>query len=318
MRRLMLPCLLALAACSGADGTPPQSAGVRAPADVLIADQRVFPESLSADSAGTLYIGSVKGNVYRSIGGAPAEPWIRLSTENPAPSILGVLVDERSNTLWLCSVPSFTGPRGQGISELRAFDLNTGAAKGRYPFPDPKPGACNDIAVDASGTAFVTDTPNGRILTLAPGASELQLFAADASMKGIDGLAFAEDGTLYINNVQTHEMARIDRGPDGRFAGVTKLNVSMQLNGPDGLRPLGGNRFIQAEGPAGRVSEVTINGDRADVRVLREGLESSAGAAPAGSVAYATEGKINYLFDPKLKDQDPGEFRIRVIPLESR
>ena len=32
--------------------------------------------------------------------------------------------------------------------------------------------------------------------------------------------------------------------------------------------------------------------------------------------AYAIEGKIGYLVDPKLKGQDPGPFRIIAIPLK--
>jgi hypothetical protein len=49
--------------------------------------------------------------------------------------------------------------------------------------------------------------------------------------------------------------------------------------------------------------------------VLREGLNSSPGVTPVGGTAYAIEGKIRYLIDPKLKGQDPGPFVIRAIPL---
>ena len=40
---------------------------------------------------------------------------------------------------------------------------------------------------------------------------------------------------------------------------------------PDGLRAAGPRTLIQAEGQ-GRVAEITINGNRADVRVLQDGL----------------------------------------------
>jgi hypothetical protein len=115
--------------------------------------------------------------------------------------------------------------------------------------------------------------------------------------------------------VTLHTMVRVELRSDGSMGRLTNLQLSQPVAGPDGLRPIGGNRFLQAEGPGGRITEVTIEGDSARIRTLREGLNSSPGVTLAGNTAYAIEGKIGYLFDPKLKGQDPGEFRILAIPL---
>ena len=71
----------------------------------------------------------------------------------------------------------------------------------------------------------------------------------------------------------------------------------------DGFRLIEGSRFLLAEGTSGRIDEVTIAGDRATIRVLREGLNSSPGVTLVGDTAYASEGKIGYLIDPKLKGE---------------
>ena len=48
---------------------------------------------------------------------------------------------------------------------------------------------------------------------------------------------------------------------------------------------------------------------------------SSSSSSPApgvtriGSIGYATEGKISYLFDPALRDKNPDPFIIRAFPL---
>lgn len=310
--------LLATIAALALTGGP---AAAETPAgDIRIADTRVFPESVTVDSRGRIYAGSFKGTIYRSLpGSGVAEPWITPTAGNGILAILGVFADDRTGTLWACSIPAtITDPPKTGRSELMAFDLETGEQKGRYPLPDPDPAACNDIAIDAGGTVFATDTPNGRILTLAPGAEALEVLAADDALRGIDGLAFDGDGTLYINNVQKNLLQRVDRAADGSYAGLTTLTTSLPLSGPDGLRSLGGNRFLQAEGPIGRITEVTIEGDSARIQALKEGLDGSAGVTPAGAVAYATEGKIGYLVDPKLKGQDPGEFHLRAVPLEAQ
>jgi sugar lactone lactonase YvrE len=302
-----------------ATGAPAHAAPPVAP-DIRIADRDVFPESLSADRMGRLYVGSAKGIVFRTAPrGNVAQPWIRPDTANGILSILGVLVDERSRTLWICSSPMpFRQPPVTGVSAVIAFDLHNGRLKGRYPFPAPAASACNDITIATDGTLYASDTPNGRIFSLRPGAKELTLFAQDDRLKGIDGIAFSGTGTLYANNVQANAMLRVDRRSDGAFAGVTPLVLSQPVGAPDGLRLIDGNRFLQAEGGSGRITEVRIDGDRADITVLRDGLDSSPGVTPGRGRVYAVEGKIRYLIDPKLKGQDPNPFLIRAIPLPPR
>jgi len=284
--------------------------------DVVIDDVHVYPESLSADRAGRLYIGSVKGVVYRTApDGDRAEPWIRPTVENGILSLLGVLVDEKRRTLWLCSSPMpFRTPPAVGTSSLMAFDLATGKQKANYPFPAPT-SACNDMTVAADGSVYATDIPNGRLFVLRPGAKALALFAQDAKLKGVDGIAFSASGQLYVNNIQTQQMLRVDRNKDGSFKGLTNLTLSQPINGPDGLRLIGGNRFLQVEGNGGRATIVTITGDKAEIQVIRDGLESSAGIAPARGRAYVVDGKIGYLVAPALKGKEPGAFIAHAIPL---
>lgn len=295
-----------LAACAHAQGPLP---------DIRIMDTQVFPESLSAASDGTVYIGSVAGNVYKAEpGSAEAHAWIRHSPENGILAILGVLADEQSNTLWLCSAPNFFGPeRSEGVSSVMAFDLASGAQKGNYPFPDG--GTCNDITVAEDGTVLATDTPGGRILALAPGASELRVFGQSDLLRGIDGIAFSGDWTLYANNVQTQKIYRIAVNADNSMGALTDLKLSHELGGPDGMRLIEGNHFIQAEGTIGRLSVVTIEGDNATMTVIDDALESSPGATMVGSTAYVLESNIQYLLNPDLRGQEPPAFMVLARPL---
>jgi sugar lactone lactonase YvrE len=285
--------------------------------DVRIDDVNVYPESLSAGPDGALYIGSMKGIVFRARPrAAMAEPWIQPTAGNGILSILGVLADARSRTLWICSSPSpLRSPPAVGVSALMAFDLKTGAQKGAYPFPAPA-SACNDITIGRDGSAYATDTPNGRIFVLKPGAKALEPFAEDARLKGIDGIVFSGSGVLYANIVSRGALVRIDRGPDGKSKGLTELKLSQPVAGPDGFRLIAGHRFLLAEGNSGRIDEVAIEGDAASIKVLKEGLVSPPGVTRVGRTVYALEGKILYLIDPKLKGQSPGPFFARAIPLD--
>jgi sugar lactone lactonase YvrE len=287
----------------------------REPGDIRIDDTTVFPESVTSSADGTVYVGSVKGNVYRAMpDSSVAQAWIRHSPENGILTILGVLADDAHNTLWLCSAPNFFGPeRSEGVTALHAYDLQSGEQKGKWDFPGG--GTCNDITIAADGTAFASDTAGGRILTLAPGATELTVWGADPALVGIDGLAFSGDGVLIVNNVRQNQLIRVDRNADGSMGALKVLTLDTELGGPDGLRLVSGNRFIQAEGTVGRVHFADIDGDNATITILNETLESSPGVTVVGNTAYAIESNIKYLLDPNLKGQEPEVFVLEAITL---
>jgi len=284
--------------------------------DIRIMDTQVFPESITSTADGTVYAGSVKGIVYKAMpGSAEALPWIEHSEANGILTILGVLADEKSQTLWLCSAPNFFGPeRSEGVSSVMAFDLASGTQKGVYPFPEG--GVCNDVTVAEDGTVFAADTPNGRILALDPGSAALRVFGQSDLLRGIDGIAFSADWTLYANNVQTNGIYRVGVTADNTMGELTALTLSHELGGPDGMRLIDGNRFIQAEGTVGRLGIVTIEGDAATLTVLKEDLTSSPGATVVGNTAYVIESNIQYLLNPDLKGQEPEAFMLYAVPLE--
>lgn len=302
-------------ACVAATG----GRALAAPAtDVLIDDRDVFPESITSTRAGDLIVGSVKGNLYRAAKGADkATVWVRPDAVNGLQSVFGVLADDRHGLLWVCSVPNpFQPPVAGAVAELVALDLATGALRARYAFPPPR-SVCNDMTVAKDGSVYAADTQNGRILKLAGGKGRLEPWGEADVLKGIDGIAFAADGTLYANNVQKNTLLHVGIAKGGGMGDVTVLKLDEKLGGPDGMRLEDGHRFLLAEGTTGRISEVTLTKEAATMRTLRSGLNSSPGVTRVGDTAYAIEGKIGYLVDPKLKGQDPNPFKIIAIPLKA-
>jgi sugar lactone lactonase YvrE len=288
------------------------------PASVTIDGSRVYPESLTADAAGNLYNGSNGGTIYRAKAGSnSAEPWIVPDAKNGLRSLFGVFVDDKRGLLWACDNPNLF-KRETGTSTLRAFSLKTGQLSAAYDFPTDGPAACNDIAIDKGGALWVSETTGGRIFVLRPRAKDLELFAKSADLVGIDGIAIAGDGAIYINNVRKQLFQRIERKADGSFDRLTTLATSLPLDGPDGLRALGGNRFLQGEGPGGRVALIDVHGNSATVTPVASGLDGPVGVAAVGRTAYAIEGKIGYLLDPKLKDKSPDPFIIHTFRLPKK
>jgi hypothetical protein len=308
MKTSMILALLLIAALAPA-GTP---------RDIGFDDTRVFPESLGASRDGTLYIGSRKGIVYRARPGETlATPWVEPSPENGLLTILGVLPDDRAGWVWVCSVPAPSRePPAPGTSALMAFDMRTGEQRLDLPFPAPA-SVCNDISLAKDGTAYISDTPNGRIFRVRPETSSLELFVQDEQLRGIDGIVFSGDGTLYANSVTSNQLWRIAIDPSGHVGAITQLTPSQPLKGADGFRLIRGNAFLLAENAAGRLDEVHISGDRATISVIKQGLDTPTSAIAVGRTIYGVERKIEFVNNPSFKGKDPGPFKVFALPLPS-
>ncbi len=262
--------------------------GAQGRTEVTITDTGPQAENLTSSQDGSIFFGSTaKGTIYRAAPGSPqAEPWIQGSTAGLT-NVLGVLADDKTSTLWVCQ--NSTGGRGSapvvGQTALRSFDLKSGVAKGTYNFPS-NGGVCNDMAVAPDGTVYATESFANRIHRLKPGAKELDLWVpAEPRLAGVDGIAILADGAVYVNTFFAGLLFRIPVNADGSAGALVPIELSMPLTRPDGLRTVGSQTMIQAEGQ-GRLTELTITGNRAEVRVLREGLTAATGVTLVGNTAF--------------------------------
>jgi sugar lactone lactonase YvrE len=299
------------------------TAAAAAPAEISIPGDHTFPESITGTSDGTLYIGSLgDGAVYRvPPGGSAAEPFVAKGSSDLL-SVIGVLADENSGTLWVCSSDlsgaGVTVPTGKKPTMLKALDLKTGAEKGSVALPGDKQ-FCNDIAIGKDGAAYVTDSLNPTILRLKPGATAFEVWAKDDRFGGegfnLDGIAFGSDGSLYVNTYNTHRLFRVAVGADGAAGTVTELKPSQPLDHPDGMRMLGHNTFLMIEG-AGRLDRVTVDGDTAKIEVLKDGMKVPVSVWQVGDTAWALEGQLDLLFDPAKKGMKPDPFRAIAVSVK--
>ncbi len=293
------------------------SSAMAAPAAlVTVDDTRPFPESLTSDKAGDIFFGSMtKGTIYRSrSGSATAVPWIS-SAISGMNAVLGVYADDKSNTLYACSIAGGAPPeKAATLSALRAFDLKTGDPKAAYPMVGAGKALCNDVAVAKDGSLYVADTIGGTIQRLKKGSTALEVWIKDPRLAGADGIAEGGDGAIYVNTFTTSRFFKVPVGKDGAAGEIVELKPSLPLDHPDGLRSIGGMKFLQAEGNAGRITEVTISGDQATLKPLKSELGLTSVTVARGK-AWALNSKLAYRNDPKLKDQDPGAFAAEAFDL---
>jgi hypothetical protein len=283
--------------------------------EITLPGTRLFTESITSTKDGTLIVGSLgKANVSRiPYGTTTVTEWIKPGA-NGLNAVYGVYADEKFKTLWVCS-DHYDDGTGDPPS-VKSFDLKTGAPKGSYTLPGDVT-FCNDIAVAGDGTAYITDTRQGSVVMLKPGAKELEVAAKDPLLAGADGLAFGEKTVLFVNSVTMGKLLRVDLGPDGKSKSVTELKLSQTLTRPDGMRTIGKNRLLMAEN-SGNMDIVTFSGpggQNAGIKVIKSGLEATPAVTATRGMAWIAEGKLNYRNDPTLKDKDPGTFKIYAVPL---
>ncbi|HEY4032045.1 MAG TPA: hypothetical protein VGM25_16990 [Caulobacteraceae bacterium] len=282
--------------------------------DITVNDTRVFPESITSTKGGDVIFGSMgKGGVYRAKAGSnTADLWIDPKVSGIT-FMAGVFADDASNTLYACSGMGGAPPeQAAQKSAVRAFDLKTGAAKGSYPMPYGAKSFCNDFAVDKAGNLYATDTVGGAVHRLKKGGTALEEWAKDAKLAGADGIAMGGDGNLYVNSFQTHKMFRIAIAKDGSAGAITELTPSLTLNQPDGLRALGGLRFLQAEGGNGRIDLVTVSGDKAQITPIKEHEPGLTAMTVARGKVWVMNAKLSLMRD---KTQDPGVFEAEPVDL---
>jgi sugar lactone lactonase YvrE len=258
-------------------------------AEILIGDAKSQPESLTMAPGGVLIVGSASSPfVYKvRAGSSTAEKFIDASAEGPGTFFFGMLADAASNTLWTCQltpVPNTTP--AQRHTALRSFDLTTGAPKIRWNLPGDN-NVCNDFTIGPDKALYITDTVPGRIFRLPAGASTAELYLEHRTLNGVDGITFL-NGTLYVNNVFFNKLYRIPVDAAGKPGPPVDIWMDQPIKGPDGMRAANG-KLIVAENGSGKISALTINGDKASVTVLKEGLNTPTGVEPAGDTLWIAE-----------------------------
>ena len=258
-------------------------------AEILIADAKSEPESLTMAPGGVLIVGSASSPFVYKVrpGSATAEKFIDASAEGPGTFFFGMLADAASNTLWTCQltpVPNTTPVRRH--TALRGFDLATGAPKIRWNLPGDN-NVCNDFTIGPDKALYITDTVPGRIFRLPAGASTAELYLEHRTLNGVDGITFL-DGTLYVNNVFFNKLYRIPVDATGKPGSPVDIWMDQPVKGPDGMRAANG-KLIVAENGGGKISALTVNGDKASVTVIKDGLNTPTGVEPVGDTIWIAE-----------------------------
>jgi len=309
------------------------AAAVAAPPVVQALPEDWYPESVAIGPDGAFYVGSWRQGAVARLkpGMAPkAEVLVKPGTNGLANG-QGVLVDAKRRALWICSgnIGFTTVPSTP--SALKRYDLATGAPRASYAMPDG--GYCNDLAQDARGNLYVTDSYHPRVLKLAPGAASLVTWKEDPALagsgpyKGLNGIAIDGGRDVYVSLVAAAPyVLRIGLGADGKAGEVTRVEAPRELKNVDAIRAWKPGRLVLfesnafGEGPyGGQITVARVEGAKLGLQTVVAGLNDPSSGAVWGDRVYFIESKYSLLTrrnegDGPVPTGVPFDIQSRALP----
>lgn len=185
---------------------------------VDIPGESTFPEGIITAPDGTLYVtGFGNGSILQITDGTEVSEF-RASGEDGLASAVGMAIDEERNRLWVANF-NFDGFN----SNVLVYDLESGELIADIAEADDAPHFFNELAIDANGRIYISDTMAPIIWTVDEELGAVEIFAQDDLLAnpdperpfGLNGLAITEDGNYLIASV----MDRLDQG-DGRLVSI--------------------------------------------------------------------------------------------------
>lgn len=192
---------------------------------------------VSSVRKGTVVAVKRDGTSTAFISTARAEAW----------GVLALAIDSARSRLWATTValPHFEGyaAADSAKSSVLRFNLITGALEKRYDLPPTRRGnAPGDIAVDASGRIYVSDSRSGVVYTIEPKLDTLSVLIPAGTFMSPQGPAVSADGAkLYVADY-IRGLAEVDLATHA--VRWLRHDRNVALSGIDGLTVVGPGRLI--------------------------------------------------------------------------
>lgn len=299
------------------DGPPASLTEISLPGDAL------FPEGIAVDDEGGFYVGSLTdGSILHFVAGEQ-EPQVLVPSGDlqtrAIGSAVGMIVDGSEDLLWVCDGGGLMGERAPAVVGVDTAD---GAVVVRHPLPGGA-GLCNDLAQDAAGNLYATDSYNPRVVRIAASDRRTEGSAVDWATRedwavepgqiGLNGLDVLGD-SLYVVHTSNNAVYRIalqdEPGP------AIPLTLDRVPNGLDGLKVAGDGSLVFVEGYADQITRIELlDGDRGRLSVLEDGLDGPTTFAFFADSAWIVEGQLPHLFDP-MAGPPSLPFQVVRLPLD--
>ncbi|MBZ0288214.1 MAG: SMP-30/gluconolactonase/LRE family protein [Anaerolineae bacterium] len=207
------------------------------PASIEVVVPGLFPEGIEWDAAGSrFFLSSLSGQgIHTVTDDGTATPFA--AAENGM-SAIGIEIDEANNRLLVdySDASVFSDQNATGMAALGIYDLQTADLINFVDLTSLYDGRhfANDVAVDADGNAYVTDSFSPVIYKVTPDG-EASVFIEDEQLGspnfGLNGIVYHPDGYLLANVAGSATLLKI---PVDDPTALTPVEVSEPF-GADGM-----------------------------------------------------------------------------------
>jgi sugar lactone lactonase YvrE len=276
-RSITRPGLLVLLTAIVGGGTP-SAIAAEVPLETVAtfdAHAQEYPEGVGLDGSGNIYVSLANTGEIRRIASDGAQSTVaRIHVAGGY--VLGLAVAP-DGAIYV-AVPA-TPQKDFGL-----WRIVNGTAS-RVARLDPQ-GFPNDVAIDATGNVYVSDSALGAVWKVAPtGAAAIwiqdPLLTGDRTAFGFgaNGLEL-RDGALFVNNTSTGSIVRVPIQADGTAGSGEVFFQDPALIGADGLAfDVSGNAYVTTDGLQNTLVKVFAEGTVQTLATATDGLDYPASIA---------------------------------------
>jgi sugar lactone lactonase YvrE len=178
-----------------------------APVAFRLKDPKLIPEGIVFDRKGErFFIGSIAQRKI-IVTDAKGEARDFSSASDKLDTVLGLTVDAARGHLYAVSTNGFEeSAKTARRNAVVRYDLKDGRLLDRFAAPEAM--QLNDLAVAPDGTVYLTDSMSGTLFRKKPDEKTLTRFGGTGAVRGANGIALSDDGTLYVT--LSTGIARVD------------------------------------------------------------------------------------------------------------
>jgi sugar lactone lactonase YvrE len=259
------------------------------------------PEGVAFDPRErAFYATSLQGGSIVRIDAAGVESIFRAADHRAR--LLGTKVDARQRRLWVCA------QQVDGIdNRVWVFDLATAQLDMEFLLSAlTTNGSCNDLVLDSTGVAYVTDPANPYLYRLDPATRTGSILASDPLFDditgaglGLNGIALSPDeSALLVGKFIPASLLRVQLPEADRIEPIVLTGDT--LPSPDGLAILDGDLYAVS---SDHVSRVRLNADFTEGNVVTIAQKSGLSTATvAESELYVIKSEVvNFVLNRPLE-----------------
>jgi sugar lactone lactonase YvrE len=305
IRTALIACTLAglsavIAACGSSSDLDIKFPPIALPERYVLESDNSVPEGVAFDPTERMfYATSLQGGSIVRLDPLERETVFR-AADNRA-RLVGAKIDNAARRLWVCA------QQVDGLdNRVWVFDLDSGDLALEFLLGAlATNGSCNDLVLDSTGVAFVTDPTGPYLYRLDPATGTGSVFASDPRLDdvsgvglGMNGIALTPDGSaLLVGKFIPASLLRVSLADPGDIAVISLTGDT--LPSPDGLAVLGDDLYAVSGDSVSRVrlAADSLSGDVVNVKQI-SGLSTAAVAE--GQLYVIKSDVLNFVFNQPL------------------